>query len=190
VSRVTSSALALAAILALAGGGVSAGATDASTTAGAADPLKGQWDTGKIAMSRVRAAVKAAGYSNADFDGFLKVIGQRTAKSWETNLVFYRVVREGDAPYVKVTGWDPTKSAMPRDGDHGPYKLLSNHRVLITSADPQTNHDRDTYSFRVSGSTLTLRALTHVDPTVSKAEQRLEKILLYVIAAAPFTRTK
>jgi hypothetical protein len=155
----------------------------------ARDPLRGHWDTGKLAMRDVRAAVIAAGYTNAEFDGFLRRIGRRNATAWETNLVFYRVVRENDAPYVKITGWDPTRSSMPRDGDHGPYRLLAGGRVAITSADPDENHYRDTYAYRVVGRTLSLRPVSHADPTRTKAVLRLEKILLYVVAAAPFRRT-
>jgi hypothetical protein len=61
---------------------------------------------------------------------------------------------------------------------------------VITSADPDVNHYRDTYAHRVQGKTLTVRAWSHTDPTETPAEQRLGKILLIFNAAAPLTKIK
>ena len=46
---------------------------------------------------------------------------------------------------------------MPRDGDHGPYKLLARHKIVFISADnPEIGV---TYSYKLAGDKLTLTFL-------------------------------
>ena len=110
------------------------GATETSISPAASaaeDPLVGVWDTGPYML-----------------DG----------KNWEANITFYD---EGGVPFEVLTGWDPTKGPMPQDGDHGPYKLLANNRIVFISAD--NGEIGATYSYKLAGDKLTLTFL-HNNP--------------------------
>jgi hypothetical protein len=150
------------------------------------DPLVGTWDTRPIPMARVRAAAHAAGYSNALITRFFNEIGAGKQKTVETNLQFYR---QGGVPYALGTGWDPTQGPMASGGDHGPYKLLPNHRLVLMSADP-TNKQRDIYRYRISSGKLTLKAIAETNPAFTPAELHLDSIHLYFQTAAPFKKIR
>jgi hypothetical protein len=77
---------------------------------------------------------------------------------WEVNVTFYD---EGGAPFVVLTGWDPTKGSMLHDGDHGPYKLLANNRIAFLSADAPVL--TTVYSYKLAGDKLSLTWI-HNDP--------------------------
>lgn len=70
-------------------------------------------------------------------------------------------------PFVVQTGWDPTTGPMPRDGDHGPYRRLTGHRLSITSADPTIHKSRSVFSYTIKGKTLTLHVRAETDPTLT-----------------------
>jgi hypothetical protein len=167
----------LAAAVALAALG-SAGAAPTS------DPLVGRWDTGPFPMAKIRMAAHAAGYSKALITRFIGEIGMGHAKTVEVNLRFYR---QAGVPYALVTGWDPTKGPMPSGGDHGPYKLVTGHRVDLRSADP-TNKQRDTYRYRISNGKLRLYAIAETNPAFTRKQLRLDSVHLYFQTAAPFTK--
>jgi hypothetical protein len=155
-------------------------------TLSTSDPLLGTWDTGPFPIARVRAAAVGAGYTKAEVARFFNDVGMGSAKTVEVRLRFYRY---RGLPYVEGTGWDPTKG-KPSGGDHGPYKLLANNRLAITSADPKIHKYRQVYTWRVSGQTLTLRVVGSTDPNLTPARLRLESVSLYFQAAAPFKKTK
>lgn len=66
--------------------------------------------------------------------------------------------------------WTPTfgkKGAMPQDGDHGPYKLVTHDRIAIASADNPAIST--VYSYQLDGKTLTLRWI-HYDPVAPSGD--------------------
>jgi hypothetical protein len=154
------------------------------TTAEPSDPLVGEWDSGPVPISKVRAAVVAAD-ADADLDQLLRFIGVAGAKSLEFNRVFYR---EGDLPFIMDTVWDPTAGPKPTDASHGPYELLPKHRVAVTSADADIHKYREVYSYGVDGDRLTMRVVRLTDPSVTAKELRLGKQFLAAETAVPLKR--
>jgi hypothetical protein len=146
------------------------------------DPLLGAWDSGPVAMSRIKATIMRSGYTAKEVNAFLRdELGLGAAKSYEISLTFYR---DAGRPYVVQRGWDPTKGHEPSDGDHGPYTRLRNRRVAFTSADPSVNHQRMLYRYRITGRSLALTVLKVTDPTRSAAELRLHDRLFMALTAA------
>jgi hypothetical protein len=180
--RKGSVAAAVTALLTLvSGAAASSGAPPAGIAAHAADPLLGTWDTGRISFDRVRASLDHAGYTEPEIRYFLRDLGIRSAASWRLDLTFYR--QRGVAALIR-TGWSPEQTATPVDGEHGRYRLLSRHRLAITSADPKFNRWRELYSYKITGKTLRLRVIGETDPTLDKADLRLDMRKMYVMAAA------
>ena len=181
--------LAVAAIAAVFGVAVSvahgSGTTKATAGAKAADPLSGTWRTAPVPMSRIRAAILAAHFTNADVDAFLSRLHFTHAKSLQFNDHFF--VYRGKTPKVEQKFWDSSKP-VPCCGDQGPYKLLSNGRVAITSDDPAVNKYRYVFSYRVRGKTLTLGFLSGTNPSLSKEELRFDKVVMVATTAAPYAR--
>jgi hypothetical protein len=149
------------------------------------DSLLGTWDTGRISFDRVNASLMAAGYGDAEIRFFLRDFGLRSATSWRFDLTFYR--QQGARSLIR-TGWDPETSATPTDGEHARYRLLPKHRIAITSADPKFHRWREVYSYRITGRTLNFRVVGETDPTLTRAELRLDRRGMYVMAAAPLKR--
>ena len=166
-------------------GGTSAAAAP-KVVAPAPDPLVGDWDSGPVPMGRIRAAIRAAGYSHDEIAAFLREFGLEDADDYEFRLTFYR---EGDEPYVVQRGWSPSQGAPPVDGDHGPYRLLPPDRLEITSADPDVNRYRTVFRYRITGKSLRLRVAEATNPDASPEQLRLDNGLLYALAAAPLQRT-
>lgn len=163
----------------------SAGAPSAEIAARPADPLMGTWDTGRISFDRVRASLDRAGYTEFEIRYFLRDLGIRSAASWRLDLTFYR--QRGAAALIR-TGWSPEQTATPVDGEHGRYRLLSRHRLAITSADPKFHKWRELYSYKITGKTLRLRVIGETDPTLNKADLRLDMRKMYVVTAAPLKK--
>ena len=163
------------------------GGGDMRATEGAkvADPLSGTWRTAPVPMSRIRAAILAAHFTNADVDAFLSRLHFTHAKSLQFNDHFF--VYRGKTPKVEQKFWDSSKH-VPCCGDQGPYKLLSNGRVAITSDDPAVNKYRYVFSYRVRGKTLTLGFLSGTNPSLSKEELRFDKVVMVATTAAPYAR--
>ncbi len=143
-----------------------------------ANPLVGDWDTGPYPFGQVRAAIIAAGVTNEDLNGFVREIGMTDGTRWEVHLTFYD---EGGVPYVEVTAWNPDEGGIPADGDHGPYKLLPNHRI-------QFLFDHNLWSYRLSGDRLTLRSIRNNDPSFTPAQRRHDTPFGIAWTAAPLTR--
>lgn len=150
----------------------------------ARDPLLGTWDTGRISFDRVTAALRAAGYNEQEISFFQRQFGLRSASSWRFDVTF---LRQRGLPTLVRMGWDPAITATPIDGEHGRYRLLANHRLAITSVDKFRRY-REVYSYRIVGRKLKLRVVSRTDPTKSKADLRLDKRLMYVMAAAPLRK--
>jgi len=161
------------------------GTVGAIEGAKAADPLSGTWRTAPVPMSRIRAAILAAHFTNADVNAFLTRLHFTNAKSLQFSDHFF--VYGGKTPKVEQKFWDSSKPA-PCCGDQGPYELLSNRRVAITSDDPAVNKYRYVFSYRVQGKTLTLRFLSGTNPSLSKKELRFDKVVMVATAAAPYVR--
>jgi hypothetical protein len=118
----------------------------------ASDPLLGTWDTGPIPVQKLRAALLSAGYTNANVTKMFHELG--IVKAQEFRLRFYR---QGGAPFQLGNGWDPSQQRPgPNDGDHGPYKLLPNHRFVVSGVDPPTDKNRAVFSYSVTGKILRL----------------------------------
>lgn len=185
--RKGSAAAAVTAVLTLVSGAAAApgGAPPAGIAARAPDPLLGTWDTGRISFDRVRASLDRAGYTEPEIRFFLRDLGIRSAASWRLDLTFYR--QRGAASLIR-TGWSPEQTATPVDGEHGRYRLLSRRRLAITSADPKFHSWRELYSYRITGKTLRLRVIGEADPTLKKADLRLDMRKMYVMTAAPFKK--
>jgi hypothetical protein len=152
---------------------------------GTADPLVGVWRTEPVPMSRIRAAINAAHFTQADVDAFLDRLELTAAKSLRFNLHFYWY--RGTTPKVEERFWD-NSGPIPCCGDQGPYKLLPNTRVAITSDNPNVNKYRYVFSYRVQGKKLTLRFLSATNPGLSKKELRFDKVVMVATAAAPYAR--
>jgi hypothetical protein len=148
------------------------------------DPLLGTWDTGRISFDRVTKALTAAGYNEQEISFFQRQYGLRGATSWRFDLTFYR---NRGLPTLVRMGWDPTRTATPIDGEHTRYRLLPNHRLAITSVDTFRRY-REVYSYRIVGRKLKLRVVSRTDPSKTKADLRLDKRVMYVMAAAPLRR--
>ena len=160
--------------------------TLASASTAAPDPLRGEWDTGRLSLAVARDAALRAGYTEAEFRRFIRLVCQTDPKAWEMSLRFYRRNR----PSVEVTLWDPTQRKTTSASDHGPYAFLPNNRVVFSSSDPQRSPWREYFTWRVSGSRLTLKAVAETDPTLTKERLRLDELVIYVIAAAPYVRKR
>ncbi len=143
-----------------------------------ADPLVGDWDTGPYPFRQVRAAIIAAGVTNEDLNGFVRNVGMTDGARWEFHLTFYQ---EGGVPYVVATGWNPDKGGIPGGGDHGPYKLLPNHRI-------QFLFDNALMSYRLSGDRLTLRFIRINDPSLTPAQRPHYSPFGIAWTAAPLTK--
>ena len=78
-------------------------------------------------------------------------------------------------------------TATPVDGEHTRYRLLPNHRLAITSVDKFRRY-REVYSYRIVGRKLKLRVVSRTDPTKTRADLRLDKRIMYVMAAAPLRK--
>lgn len=122
-----------------------------SSTASNESPLAGEWDTGPYPANQLRAAIIAAGYSEAEAH---EVVGDSTQN--EFNLTFYT---ENGVPFVSATGWDPTKGTKPLESDHGPYLLLPGDRLKITCDVCDIDQTYQLYSYRLQGNVLTLHWL-------------------------------
>ena len=178
--RVLIAAGAAATALMLAAGQAGGVTTRSATSKGT--PLSGTWDSGPFPMSRIRAAAAAAGYSPAVIAAFIHQIGMGNDKTVEVNAHFYR--GSNGTPLVRRTGWDPTKGAMPSDGDWGPYKLRPHGGLEITTSDPgATIHDY--FRYILKGKTLRLHALREVAPSFSAAKLRRDSIHLFFFSAVP-----
>jgi hypothetical protein len=164
---------------------VSLGAPRAERGHRVTDHLLGTWDTGRISFDRIRASLAAAGYTDPEIWFFMREFGLRGAASWRFDLTFYR--QDGVGSVIR-TGWDPEASAMPADGEHARYRLLPRHRIAIMSTDPKFHRWREVYSYRVTGRRLRFRVVGETDPTQTRAELRLDKLGMYVMAAAPLKK--
>jgi hypothetical protein len=156
-----------------------------STVASAAtsDPLVGSWDTGPIPKRKLRAALNAAGYTDAQVTGFFEQFGITNA--YEFKIVFYR---ENGVPFSYKKGWDPSAGDEPNDADHGPYTLLRNHRFETRGVDPPTDQFREVYSYRVTRSRLTLGFISLTEPGISEADQATDTMMSRLRAARPYKR--
>jgi hypothetical protein len=149
----------------------------------AADPLVGTWDTGPIPLAKIRAALIAHGYSASQASHMFQTF--HMSKSWEWNLSFYR---ENGVPFQILRNWDPTTQSKPVYGDHGPYKLLSGHRFVARGVDPPTNTWLTTFSYRVTGTRLTLHYISLVEPGVPKVQRHADQKRGIVEAVAPYKK--
>jgi hypothetical protein len=149
----------------------------------ASDPVRGTWDTGRIPASKLRAALRSAGYSNADVTKLFHEFG--IVKAQESRLVFYR---EGGVPFRLGQGWDPSKQARPTGGDHGPYKLLPNHRFVVSGVDPPTDKNRAVFSYKVTGKTLRLRLVSLSEPAFSAADVAFDRMAIRSQVAFPYRK--
>ncbi len=149
------------------------------------DPLLGTWDTGRISFDRIKASLTAAGYTDPEIWFFMRDFGLRGAAGWRFDLTFYH--QDGFRSLIR-TGWDPETSAMPTDGEHARYRLLPKHRIAIMSTDPKFHRWREVYSYRITGRTLRFRVVGETDPTLTRAELRLDRRGMYVMAGAPLKK--
>jgi hypothetical protein len=144
-----------------------------------ANPFDGDWDTGPYPVGQIRAAIIAAGVTDEDLNGFMRAVGMTDAARWEFRLSFYQ---EGGVPYVEATGWNPDEGEpFGGSGDHGPYKLLPNHRI-------QFLFDYSLMSYRLSGDRLTLRFIRSNDPSFTPAQRRHDAPFVISWTAAPLIR--
>jgi hypothetical protein len=149
------------------------------------DPLRGTWDSGQISVARIRTALEAAGYSDIEIEKYRQATGQGSITSLEFHFKFYR---PNGRPVVVMYGFDPGQSWTLRWQPRR-YKLLSNHRVEMTSVDAAVR-SRYVFSYRVTGQTLVLRVITSTDPRFSKERVRFERQGLYEVTAAPFKKAR
>jgi hypothetical protein len=149
----------------------------------AADPLVGTWDTGPVPVRKLRAALLATGYSSAKITKMFQDFG--IAKAQESRLVFYR---QGGAPFRLGQSWDPSKQSRPSSGDHGPYKLLPNHRFVVSGVDPPTDRNRAVFSYAVIGKILRLRLISLKEPAFSAAELAFDRMATRAQVAFPFRK--
>jgi hypothetical protein len=155
-------------------------ATSSFPTASEHSALEGKWDTGPYPSSRVRAAIVDAGFSSADADE-PSGGGQR----FEFSLYFYQ---EGGVPFVAAGGWDPDNKPEP-DYDHGPYRLLPNHRIAITCDVCDVDTQFMLFSYHLSGNKLNMHFIRSVDPERTAKELHDDAPFLIAWTAAPFHRT-
>ena len=181
MSKIT--ALIAGALLALALTSSVAAGPRSATTAIAADPLVGTWDTGPIPIRKLRAALVAGGYTNAKVTGLFKQFGM--TKAYEFKRSFYR---ENGLPFLYLKGWDPSRGGEPNDAEHGPYTLLANGRFVSRGVDPPTDRNRQLFSYTVKGKWLTLRLVRLTEPAFSKADLLIDTMLLRASAALPYKR--
>ena len=158
-------------------------------TAGAAshaakDPLRGKWDSATITITRIRALLLGVGYSPNEIDDYVKLSGRNSPllKTFQWHLVFYR---SNGRPFVLVWGQETKANYWNAHYDPRRYTLLPNHRVAFTWA-----KSRWVFSYRVNGKTLSLREVTSTDPSKPAAQVRLDRELLFEIAAMPFHKMK
>jgi hypothetical protein len=150
----------------------------------ATDPLVGTWDTGPIPVQKLRAALRSAGYTNANVTKMFHEFG--IVKAQEFRLRFYR---QGGAPFQLGNGWDPSQQQPgPNDGDHGPYKLLPNHRFVVSGVDPPTDKNRAVFSYSVTGKILRLRLVSLSEPAFSAAEVAFDRMAHRAQVAFPFRK--
>jgi len=172
-------------LVVLARGAAGVGATPPwDLGAHARDPLLGTWDTGRISFDLVTKALAAAGYNEQEISFFQRQYGLRSAASWRFDLTFFR---QRGLPTLVRMGWDPAITATPVDGEHTRYRLLPSHRLAITSVDKFRRY-REVYSYRIVGRKLKLRVVSRTDPTKTRADLRLDKRIMYVMAAAPLRK--
>jgi hypothetical protein len=134
-------------------------------------------------VQKLRAAVRSAGYSSAKITKMFHDFG--VAKASEFRLVFYR---QGGAPFQLGQGWDPSKQPGPSDGDHGPYKLLPNHRFVVSGVDPPTDKNRAVFSYSVTGKILRLRLVSLTEPAFSPAELAFDRMAARAQVAFPYRK--
>jgi hypothetical protein len=144
----------------------------------ASDPLVGKWDTGPIPAEKIRSALRAAGYSDARITKQFREFG--IVKAQEFRLVFYR---EHGAPFQLGQGWDPSKQSRPSDGDHGPYKLLPDHRFVVSGVDPPTDKNRAVFSYAITGKTLRLRLVSLTEPGFSATAVAFDRMATRALVA-------
>lgn len=164
---------------------VAAALSSGSLSALHADPLQGTWETSAVPVRTLRATLVRSGYSAAQITSFLKFFGMKNA--WRNRLVFYH---EGSAPFMAMSGWDPTKRSGPAEPDHGPYRLLSNHRFVARGVDPPTDQTRQLFSYSVTPKSLNLRfvSLKEPYPQFSKVDLFRDTMLMRIVAAFPYHR--
>lgn len=152
----------------------------ATSTSAASSGLKGEWDTGPYPAKVAREAIVAAGYTKADT---YEVLGNK--KRYEFHLTFYE---EYGTPFVTATGWDPSKGPKPSEGDHGPYRLVPNHRIKLTCDVCDLKTTYMLFSYELDEETLTLRFIRNVNPDASAYDRRFGTAYGLSWTAAPFHR--
>lgn len=130
-----------------------------TSAAAAPDPLVGTWDTGPIPIRKIRAVLVAARYKNSRITSFFKEFG--VTKAMEFKIAFYR---EKGVPFSYKKFWDPSQGAEPDDADHGPYRLLPNHRYVVRGVTPPTDRIREVFSYKVTGKRLKLTLVSNSQP--------------------------
>jgi hypothetical protein len=165
---------------------IAAAASAGPSAATAPDPLAGVWRTAPVPVGKVRAAILASHFTQADVDAYLEEFGFTNAKSLQFHQHFY--VYRG-TPKVENKFWDSSKP-VPCCGDQGPYKLLPSSRVAITSDNPTVNKYRYVFTYRVQANQLKLRFLSATNPGLSTKDLRFDKVVMVAFAAAPYARLK
>jgi len=162
------------------------GATSAAATGSpaAADPLKGSWETRAVPVSLVRTALLRAHYTDADVTTFLTAFHFTKSKNLRFAVKFYR--EPSGEPFVLQRFFDASKPTP--DGDHGPYKLMPNHRFSVTSADPSVNKYRYVFSYQRSGIQLKLHFVSGTNPGLSAKDLRFDKVVQTAFTASSYTR--
>jgi hypothetical protein len=150
----------------------------------ASNPLAGTWDTGPVPIAKLRAALVAAGYANASVTKFFRQFG--VTKAYEFKSTFY--IDHGKR-FRAVRGWDPSKQSEPSGSDHGPYKLIGNHRFVARGVDPPTDKIRATFAYRVTRKRLALSYVSLVEPGFSRADLFVDRMMAHASAAFPYKRT-
>lgn len=156
-----------------------------TTTTASSDPLPGTWDTGPVPLRKLRAGLRADGYSNAKITALFKQFGW--SKAAEFKIVFYR---EGATPFLAKKAWDPSKDTEPRDADHGPYTRRPNDRFVTRGVDPPTDRFRERYSYQVTGDHLTLHIDSLSEPGVSHADRVVDLMLLRASSVPTYKRVR
>jgi hypothetical protein len=148
------------------------------------DALVGTWNSGPVAMVRIRSRLLDAGYDAREIRDFLRFFDLEEATALESELSFYREVGE---PFWAHRFWDAAVE-RPDDADHGPYEVIRGDRVVLTSADPEVNKYRYVFSYRVRGDELQLRVVSLENPGITPAQFRREGPLFHALAAARLQR--
>jgi hypothetical protein len=133
-----------------------------------ASPLQGEWDTGPYPADKLRDAIRAAGYTDAEVN---EVLGHK--KNYEVHLWF-------DGNLFITSGWDPTVDPPPTGGDHGPFQLLPGNKIKVTCDVCDIETEYTLYSYDVDGTNLTLRYIRDVQPDYSADDRHMS--LAYAIA--------